>query len=253
MHAIKCSDKYQLGIFHVSKIMENSIINSKIFILLCLGFSLLLSAKVDAQKNSVGFGLGGLTYTGDLVEGYQWNDNRPAGTVFYKWHFSPYISARLGGTVGMLKASDDNRDIQSQNRAASFSAWVFEAAGVMEYQFFDLEDKYRPYNWSPYVFTGVAYAYISGEDDRETDYRLGALSIPIGAGIRFPLNRKWKMDVEFGARRTFEDGIDNIIASPPNKNARGGNPNFKDWYYFTGVTFTYTIFRPSCPGGPPFY
>ncbi len=41
-----------------------------------------------AQSSELGFGIGTLTYTGDLVRNYDFKYSRPAGTVFYRANIS---------------------------------------------------------------------------------------------------------------------------------------------------------------------
>ena len=103
-------------------------------------------------------------------------------------------------------------------------------------------------------------------------YSLTQLSIPFGAGIKFAINESITLAWEFGLRKTFTDYLDDLSTtyvdqsallaergpvavelayrgdelknSPGSYPASGtirGGPNFKDWYYFSGVTASYTL------------
>ena len=108
-------------------------------------------------------------------------------------------------------------------------------------------------------------------------YHLTQIAIPFGAGIKFKFNHKWTMAVEYGARVTFTDYLDDVSMtyvdasrlqaqygpmsaamadrSPilhdeldENYNQRG-NPNKNDSYGILGVSLTYRIYgnRSICP------
>ena len=220
--------------------------------LISLAFGILCSAAVQGQDSAIGFGLGGISYTGDLQQGYALDQNRIAGTIFYKKHLAKPFSVRIAGTVGGIKGEDDQRDIYSVNRANSFKGIIFEGSALLEYQFFDFTDKFGPYGFSPYVFAGLAGYYLSAEDQDEANYSEFNPSIPIGVGLRFPINYKWTMDVEFSARKAYSYTLDNLSEAASTSKYTGGSPYKRDWYYYLGVHFTYTIFRSSCPTNPYF-
>lgn len=214
-------------------------------VLICL---LMLEAphSLYAQKTGYGFGLGGFSYSGDMQPAYRLDQNRLAGTAFFKYNLDHPISFRLGISAGGLKGEDDGRDILSTSRAAAFRGFVMDAMAVAEYQFFDLRQKYPPFGFSPYIFGGLGGYYLSAEDQLENDYRVSGVHIPFGAGLRFLLNPKWHLDLEFSPRRTFSTGLDRLF-EPASQQFSGGNPHKTDWYYYLGVNLTYTVFKINCP------
>ncbi|MCC6288168.1 MAG: outer membrane beta-barrel protein [Chitinophagaceae bacterium] len=106
-------------------------------------------------------------------------------------------------------------------------------------------------------------------------YKLDQISIPFGAGIKFAVNERVTIGWEFRFNKTFTDYLDDVsttyasysalISGPygtrpaelayrgdevkngnPNYPAAGtvrGNPKTKDWYYFSGITLTYRLFK----------
>jgi len=224
---------------------------SSVIFYISLSIGIFGATSSKAQDAAVGFGLGGISYTGDLQQGYAIEQNKLAGTVFYKKHLTKPFSVRFAGTVGGIKGEDDQRDIYSINRANSFKGLIIEGAAMLEYQFFDFTDKMGPYGFSPYVFAGLAGYYLSAEDQAENDYSELKPSIPIGVGLRFPINYKWNLDIEFSARKAYSYTIDNL-SEPPRAKYTGGNPYQRDWYYYIGVHLSYTIFRSNCPTNPYF-
>ncbi len=107
-------------------------------------------------------------------------------------------------------------------------------------------------------------------------YHLTQLAVPLGAGFKFKFNHKWTMGVEYGARFTFTDYIDDVSTtyvdpsrlqaqygamsaamadkSPVLHDELGdnvrGNSDKNDTYGILGVTVTYRLYgnRPVCPG-----
>jgi hypothetical protein len=111
-------------------------------------------------------------------------------------------------------------------------------------------------------------------NDREK-YSLTQISIPLGVGYKFAITRFWNIGVEIGARSTFTDYLDDVSTTYvekdvlesaygeksyylSNRSAEGGHPmdytsedsrgdpTKKDWYYFAGITITYSILPNRC-------
>jgi hypothetical protein len=111
-------------------------------------------------------------------------------------------------------------------------------------------------------------------------YKLNQLSIPFGAGIKFAVNKNVAIGWEFRFNKTFTDYLDDVSTAYADYNvlvtARGlksaelayrggelkggsqtypaagtkrGNPKTKDWYYFSGITLTYTLFPKESTSG----
>jgi Domain of unknown function (DUF6089) len=103
-------------------------------------------------------------------------------------------------------------------------------------------------------------------------YSLMQFNIPFGAGIKFAINENISLAWEIGLRKTFTDFLDDLSTTyvdeatllaergpvaaslayrgdelknspgvyPPDGTVRGG-PEFKDWYYFSGITASYNL------------
>ena len=77
------------------------------------------------------------------------------------------------------------------------------------------------------------------------------MAIPFGGGIKYILNPKYYIAIEFGVRKTFFDYLDNISdGDPSQKNYQYGNKFDYDTYYFLGVTLTRTFYDIPCPTNP---
>jgi hypothetical protein len=220
---------------------------------ICITPLCFLALSLYAQRSEIGFGLGTFNYTGDLVRNYNFLNSRPAATVFYRSNLSNVVSFRAGATGGKIFGSDKRPiDPFAAERAASFNIFVFEASTVFEYHFLNWRETKRFIRLSPYLFGGLALFGMSGNSGtKPEEYSNVQGAIPFGTGLKYVINPKWYVALEFGARKTFFDYLDNVsIGRENNKNYRYGNPFDSDAYYFLGFSVTRTFYDIPCPTNP---
>ncbi len=213
-----------------------------------VAFFILICSNAYGQISELGFGIGGLTYTGDLQRGYRLANNRPAATAFFRTNLSDESSIRVGLTMGSLQDSDYNPlDPFATARAADFSIFLFEASTVFEYHFLDFrQNSYQ--RWTPYLFGGIGLFGFSGEGRRSAEFSNIQATLPFGAGVKYILNPLLIIGLEFGPRKTFFDYVDNVSEGNfVNKNFQYGNKEDNDVYYFLGITLTYSFYKIPCP------
>ncbi|HET7179832.1 MAG TPA: DUF6089 family protein [Chryseosolibacter sp.] len=205
------------------------------------------------QKSEVGFGIGTLNYTGDLVRTYDILNSRPAATVFYRSNISKVVSLRASLMGGNLYGSDKRPiDAFAEQRDASFSIFLMEASTVLEYHFMNWRDDKHILRFTPYLFGGLGIFGISGNEHKTAQYSNVQAAIPFGLGLKYILNPKWYLSTEFGVRTTFFDYLDDVSVGNNSlvKNYQYGNPNDNDVYYFFGVSITRTFYDIPCPTNP---
>jgi hypothetical protein len=107
-------------------------------------------------------------------------------------------------------------------------------------------------------------------------YALTQIAIPLGGGLKFKLNHKWTLGVEYGVRFTFTDYLDDVSTTyvdPVRLNGQyggissalsvrspefipaslegspRGNSDNNDVYGLLGISLTYRLYgnRPNCP------
>lgn len=219
---------------------------------ICITLLCFLSFAVTAQRSEVGFGLGTLNYTGDLVRRYNFLNSRPAATVFYRSNMSNVVSFRAALTGGKLYGSDSRPiDPFSAQRQASFNIFLIEASTTFEYHFLNWRETKRFVRFSPYLFGGLALFGMSGNGNKPEEYSNVQGAVPFGTGLKYVINPKWYVALEFGARKTFFDYLDNVsIGRENNKNYQYGNPFDNDAYYFLGFSVTRTFYDIPCPTNP---
>lgn len=203
-------------------------------------------------KSEIGFGVGTLNYTGDLVRSYDFANSQPAATVFYRTNISKVISMRTSLTGGKLSGSDSNPiDVFASKRASSFNIFLLEASAGFEYHFLDWRDTKRPLRFTPYIFAGAAMFIISGNSSKTAPYSNVQPAIPFGIGTKYVLNPNWYVSLEFAIRKTFFDYLDNVSdGNVVLKNYKYGNTFDNDNYYFFGFAVTRTLYNIPCAKSP---
>ena len=205
------------------------------------------------QRSEIGFGLGTFNYTGDLVRSYDFTYSQPAATIFYRNNMSKVISFRAAFTAGKLSASDAIKPIDpfAVQRNASFDIFLSEISGVYEYHFLNWRDDIRRLRFTPYLFAGLALFSMSGVKDKADQYSTIQLAVPFGGGMKYVVNPKYYVSLEFGIRKTFFDYLDNISDGDKSyKNYQYGNGNDYDNYFFLGLSLTRTFYDIPCPTNP---
>jgi Domain of unknown function (DUF6089) len=211
-----------------------------------------IATTVAAQRSEIGFGIGTLTYTGDLVRNYNFKYSRPAATVLYRSNINRIVSFRASITGGKLEASEKPIDAFGARRGASFDIFLIEGSMGIEYHFLNWRDGKYPMRYTPYLFGGLALFGISGNDTKPEEYSNIQMALPFGGGFKYIVNPRWYVAIEFGIRKTFFDYLDNVsdFKDQTQKNYRYGNPNDNDNYFFLGITLTRTFYDIPCPTNP---
>jgi hypothetical protein len=247
-------------------------INLKIFNpYLALCFLALVSVTPSfGQSYEVGGGLGTAVYSGDIIRKIDPGQAGLQGTLFGKRNFDNVWTLRVALSTGILQADDEmtSIDLVTRSRDARFKGGVIEGSAVMEFNFLDFLRNDSEFRFSPYGFFGIGYSYFimkgrySAERFTPADfYQLSSPVIPFGGGVKYRLNDQWTLAAELGIRATFTDYLDKIDSKAgvipvseidPNTGRQlthiinFGNPNTKDWYYFLGLTLSYTIPNVKC-------
>ena len=220
--------------------------------------SVLFMAPVRAQNTSeIGAGLGATNYRGELSPRYQFQNNRPALTAFYRRDVSVPITLRGSLTAGLLRADDGNVNgvnggvpaLQSY-RQANTKGGLVEASTVVEYNFLDFHRRTDKVHFTPYLFGGLAIFFANtttvsnaglGTLNRQGS-KIG-LAIPVGVGAKLALSEHWNLGIEIGARKALTDQLDHL----GDQSAFLVNPHDQDWYYYNGLSLSYTFYKIRCP------
>lgn len=235
-----------------------------------LGFlTLALPKSSFGQSYEVGAGLGTSVYSGDILRKIDPGQAGLQGTLFGKKNFDNVWSLRVGVTLADLMAADSIQPIDAMAglRNAHFQNRITEFSAVMEFNFLDYVNHKSEFRFSPYAFFGLGYSFVQGEGRINSSlpvgqYHLRTLVIPFGGGVKYLLSDQLTLGLEIGFRPTTTDFLDKLDSTKPalprfdtpiNPTAAAlanglnyGNPYTKDWYYFLGVTLSYTLTKARC-------
>lgn len=218
------------------------------------------SSAIAQNTSEIGVGIGGLTYKGELAPTYQFKNNRPALSIFYRKDVSAPVTLRGALVGGFLRADDGN--VKGENdataplpayRQANMKGNLLELAGTLEYNFFDYHNRRDKIHFTPYVFVGLAgfYAHTITKSaafaDLNTSGSMISVAVPAGIGLKYAMSRHWNLGLEVGARKTFTDKLDRIS----DQSAILANSHDKDWYFYNGVSVSYTFYKIRCPEDSP--
>lgn len=205
------------------------------------------ATATHAQFIEFGGGLGAMNYSGDLVRGYSLSTSSLAGTAFYRMNFSEILTVRLALTVGKVRGSETPIDAFAVQRNHSFNSSILEVSSVFEYHFLDFKTEDSNVNYSPYIFGGIGFINFNDVPENEDVGKIQPV-IPLGVGFKYLIQKKYTIGFEAGARKTFFDYLDGISDNDQSiKDYQYGNPKDNDWYFFTGITFSITLFNVPCP------
>jgi hypothetical protein len=237
----------------------------RLALLICLQIgSVFFISPAEAQTTSeLGIGLGGLNYKGEIAPKYNFGNNGPAFMLFYRRDISNPLTLRGSVLVGFPGARDADVDLPlNQLRQARMSGTLLEAAAGFEYNFLDFHDVRRHKRWTPYYFLNIAAYYLSVETRSEQDLSVPggqvsqlinengnnsfiSVAIPTGFGVKYALTYHWNLGLEVGARKIFTDQFDNLSETVQSRALV--NIYDSDWYFFNGLTLSYTFYNLKCP------
>lgn len=267
--------------------------NIVLLIITSLVFNLDSTAQQFKPNTEVGLLLGTSYYLGDLNTTHFNQASATAGLIIRKNIDKRFV---YKAEVMYLNIKSDERqssDTIALNRGLHFRSPIYELSGQIEFNFLPYQSGNPLYTWTPFVYTGISiFSFnpqaenINGEwvdlqelgtegqgtttefnGNTRSKYSLIQFAIPIGGGLKIAVNENFNIVLEYGARKTFTDYLDDVSTtyagpningswpvemsdlaqqmSDPNgthvKDEQRGNPDKKDWYSFAGITLSFKL------------
>ena len=212
-------------------------------------------SSVKGQKHEIGLGVGVLNYSGDLSTIPNVAMSRPGIMGYYRFNASPVVSLRASLMFGYLAGKDSNKDAVGKARHSEFTATINQVAGMFEYNFYDYKfTGRRGHRFTPYFAAGLSFFNYethnaSTTDDVQARYAF-EFAIPFGLGIKYRIKSRLNFNAEFTANKTFTDYLDGVSSYPtgtPSNTKYLSNPLTSDWFYYLGVSLSYTFYKINCP------
>jgi hypothetical protein len=231
---------------------------------------LFVTHSIKAQYVEIGAITGGTSYVGDLQKFKpELGSFGPTVSLMARWNRSPRLAFRATALYGSFNATDYRAFGTLHDRNLEVQTKLYELAVCAEYNVmpFDVMDGKTS---SPYLFVGVGGLYFNPQaryEGKFIDLRpLGTegqlleggktyspfqVVIPMGIGVKLALGQRLSVGFEFGVRQTFTDYLDDVSGNYPNidvlSNVEGkkrGDNTKMDYYYFTGMSVTYSLASP---------
>ncbi len=208
---------------------------------------LIFGFNISYSQTKALFGVfaGGAYYQGEL----NWS------RLFYNTHFAYGLNMRyvlnsryaLKGNLVLSWLSANDKDFKSpyqQFRRMSFTTPIAEIGGHIEFNFKKYIYGDKKYFKTPYIYVGGELLIASWS---HPPYNF---AIPFGIGYKVALSKKLEVGGEYGYRKVFSDGIDNITGIEHiGENTSNfysykqiGFYNNKDWYSLFGIHLLITVF-----------
>ncbi len=186
----------------------------------------------ESTDFSFSIAAGTASYMGDLIQGNRlFNKPGIAITAGVIYPIMNKLNARLDLGVQKIQAADSkNKDAQYKARNLSFKSTVIDISASAEYTILNMER----FGFSPYISAGIGIMNFtsSAEDvngrkyllrDLNTEgqglagyadvYNKSSIIIPLGMGIKYPVNDRVTLQLDFTYRITGTDYLDDVSAN----------------------------------------
>lgn len=191
-------------------------------------FALLITAcfTLQAQSIDIGATAGASVYTGDMTNfPFVFDEAKPGGTIYGEYNFESKFGVRAGFTYAPVSGDDLNKE-SSYRRNLRFenNIWEFSVVGT-----YDILDEYFS-DIVPYVYGGLGVFKHNPKTDYNGNevelqplgtegqgipgygekYSLTGLALPVGGGVKYSINDKINVHVDYGARWTSTKYLDDV-------------------------------------------
>ena len=282
-------------------IITFKILFMKIFKFTLILFGILLTLNTNAQESPksldggyiskfrISAGVGTANYYGDLIKKSSlFTQTSFSFSAGLSYAFTNKLAARLDVGIQRLQGADSKSGGAHKSRNLSFKSNVFDFALSGEYTILNLDN----FPLSPYVSAGIGvmlfnpYAEdVSGNRQSLSElgtegqglagypgmYSTAALEFPLGIGVKYPINEKITLALDFNYRITRTDYLDDVSANrypdkalldarnpttakftwrgnevgqgsyPKNSALPRGNPDNKDGFFTTQLKVSFNL------------
>ena len=203
-----------------------------------IGLIFLKTGDTFAQKWEMGVSGGFSNYLGDLAPDVKISESHPYFNYFIKKNLNPFFAAGISLSQAHISGSDKNFNYLAK-RNLDFETNIFEASGLLEFNFFPFAFGLNPANFTPYVFTGICvfrfepYTDYNGSktllkkydtegrmasDVNKRNYSLWQFSVPIGGGLKYKISDRFNVGINLSYRYCFTDYLDDVSTVYYDKN-----------------------------------
>lgn len=195
-----------------------------------------LKAQEDYRFDAGG-GIGMTGYLGDANSADLWSTPGFDAMLLFRYIKNPRIAWKTNLYIGTLGGDTSKmEDVLPDEANFTFHTSFYEIGEMFEFNFFDygIGESYRKLKrWSPYITGGLGLTIWSTDG-----YTGAAFTIPFGAGVKYKINRRLNLGLEFLMKKTFGDKLDGEALSDPHRIKSAFAKN-TDWYSTLSLTLSY--------------
>ncbi len=211
----------------------------KILTVILLVWVVTARAQTDPEyRLEIGGGVGAVTYLGDFNSNL-FKDMQVMGSVLAKYRFNPRMAAALNFSYGQMKGSTSNEKTYYPIADYSFKSSLVDVGLRYEYNFWPYgtgQDYRGAKRLTPYIYIGIGMTLARPNTTKSTE---AALNIPLGGGVKYKLNDRLNLGVEWTIHFTTNDWIDGV-KDPYGIESSGAFKN-TDCYSQLRVSVTYDL------------
>lgn len=196
---------------------------------------------VESYKFDFGAGIGMSGYLGDANESNLFKHPGLDANLSFRYLANSRFAVRALLSVATLSGnSAEMSNVFPDGAVYDFKSTVFDLGARAEFNFFAYgigETYKRLRRWTPYLTLGVGAALSSCDGTTAV-----ALTLPMGAGVKFKVSRRVNLAAEFTMTKLFGDKADGIQDPYKIKSSFFKNT---DWMSALTISFSYE-FGPRC-------
>ncbi len=236
----------------INKTFEFALFKRGFVILMVLG----LFCKIKAQDRlEIGVMAGTSYYLGDLNPQKQFYKPSLAYGGIARYVLTDRFAVKGSASIIKIKGDYPSNGVYfpEGDMNYSFNRRMGDVNLQMEFNFMSYDHSFiNTTVFTPYVSFGVGttiYKRFSTEIENNSEQTVFILSLPIGVGFKYKINKWIRVGAEWSFRKTFVDDLDyvgnNLSVNPddPYDFNQGTKIHNNDLYSFAGVNVTFSMFR----------
>lgn len=202
----------------------------------------LLACAVESRaqedyRYDFGVGVGMTGYLGDANTSNLFRNPGVDGTLLFRYILNPRLALKTNFYAGLLRGnSEQMTNVFPDGQNYKFSTGFYELGELFEFNFFNygIGESYRKLKrFTPYITAGLSLTLWT------VDKKVYAgFTVPLGGGVKFKLNERINLGLEFLMKKVFSDRLDGEALKDPFtiKSAFAKNT---DWYSTLTFSITY--------------
>ena len=214
----------------------------RLLFIILIGLSAILGNMADAKAQEdyrfdAGGGIGMTGYLGDANTSNLWSHPSWDLELLFRYLPNTRWAFKTNFYVGGLSGNTaDMENVYPTDESYKFTTTFYEIGEMAEFNFFSygIGETYRKLKrFTPYITAGLGLTLwtVGGETG-------AAFCLPFGFGVKYKINKRLNLGLEFLMKKTFTDRLDGSFLDDPTGIKSSFMKN-TDWYSTLTVTLSY--------------